>query len=310
MTWGFFISLFGALVAIAGIFGIVKGTADDGDINIRPFSSIITGIGVFVIAACCITTVEARHSAVEVEFGKPTATLGNGFHIVAPWSYTESFDATVQPLSLKAGVVANDDGDPVRVRLANGTIAEVEVSAQWQVDPDADIQPLFLDYRNFGNLDTNVVRRQLGAVLSDVFSTYDPLLALHQSKDPGDAKVQKLSELAEKAAPKLAAALPAGVKLKSLLLTNIIFSPQVQAQIDEYIAEVGRTQVAEQAKLTAQARAAANRELAVSSTWQAIVQNCLDMVERVTKGAPQSLPPGFSCAGVMQLALAGTYTQK
>jgi acetone carboxylase gamma subunit len=60
------------------------------------------------------------------------------------------------------------------VRLANNSTAFVDNSVRWRVQRAAAGE-LFLDYRDFGNVRDNLVTRELGAALNEVFSNFDPL---------------------------------------------------------------------------------------------------------------------------------------
>lgn len=282
----------GLLFVVAGAILIVKHQIelDRETISIRWVGVIALIVGLFTIALDSVTTVPTRNIAVQTEFGKPVGTLGNGFHIVAPWSTTEDFDATVQTLKLSGD--SDDNGEPITVRLANNVSSKVDVTAQWQVDPNADITGLYLDYRHFDQLDTNVVRRLLSAALNEVFEGYDPLVGLEGGQG---ALPKKRSELATQAQNLLAARLPAGIHIRSVLIPNIVFPQAVQDKIDQYVAAVAETQIATQRQKTAEALATANNKLATANNTPGVLfQNCLDLVERMTKDG-KVLPPAFSC---------------
>jgi regulator of protease activity HflC (stomatin/prohibitin superfamily) len=250
----------------------------------------ILAVGLLLLVIDSFTIVPTRNLAVQTSFGKPVGTLGNGFHLIAPWSSTEEFDATIQTLKLSDD--KDDNGEPIRVRLANAATATVDVTVQWQIDPNANITQLYLDYRNFDNIGTNVVRRQLSSALNGTFEKYDPLLSLK-----GGDQVQQttLADLAKDAGSKLAAALPPGILVRSLLIPKITFDESIQAKINQYLAALAETQIAEQRQKTAQAQKTANDLLAVANSTPAVLyQNCLDMVERLTRDG-KVLPAAFTC---------------
>lgn len=279
------------ILALAAVFGLaMRVVAQDEEIKLIGTWVFGGSLVLFFGLACIgsVTIVPARTIAVQTSFGKPVDTLGNGLHLVTPWSATEEFDATVQTLRLSGD--KEDSGEPITVRLANSATAVVDVTAQWQIDPKADVTGLYLDYKTFDNIGTNVVRRQLAAALNTVFESYDPLAALK-----GSAQPVTLDELAKRAQARLEGVLPGGIKLRSILVPKVSFDGSVQSKIDQYLATVAETQIAEQRKRTAVEQKAANDLLATANNNAGVLyQNCLDMVERLTKDG-KTLPPAFSC---------------
>jgi regulator of protease activity HflC (stomatin/prohibitin superfamily) len=245
-------------------------------------------LGLFVLFASMAKVVPTRTVAVETSFGRPVATLHNGFHLVAPWASVEQFDATIQTLKMSG---EQGDHPGVMVRLANAATARVDVTVQWQIDPAANIIDLYSDYRSFENIEDNVVKRQLASALNNVFETYDPLLSLTKL----GTEQTPLSSLAETTRSKLADAMPAGVIVRSVTIPSIRFDDNIQQKINQYLAAVAETQIAEQRQKTAAAQKKANDLLAsANNTTGVLYQNCLDMVERMVKEGKQ-LPAGFSC---------------
>lgn len=286
-----------SLIVLAALITLIKGGQVEVDgssrtyvIRIRTIAAWVLALGLVILALDSFTIVSPKSVGVPVAFGKATDTLDNGFHIVAPWSSVEQFDATRQPLKLSGG--DSDNGDPITVRLANGTTATVEVSLEWQIDDKENITQLYLDYRAFDKLQDNVVRRRLSAALNSVFETYDPLASIK-----GDGTTAPVSTLEGKAKEKLQDEMPAGVLIRSLYLPKIVFADSVQAQINQYVNAVNETKIAQQQELTAEARKRANDKLAGGDlTTGVLYQNCLDMVERMTKEG-KALPAAFTCSG-------------
>jgi len=200
------------------------------------------GLAVFAVLILFATSakiVPTRTVAVETSFGKPIGTLHNGFHLIAPWATVEEFDATIQTLKM-----SGDQGDHpgVLVRLANAATARVDVTVQWQIDPSANIVDLYSDYRNFGNIEDNVVKRQLASALNSVFERYDPLMSLTKT----GSEQAPLSSLADQTKDKLSSAMPPGVTVRSVTIPSVRFDDNIQQKINQYLAAVAETQIAQQ----------------------------------------------------------------
>jgi regulator of protease activity HflC (stomatin/prohibitin superfamily) len=117
------------ILAIAAIALIAKGRVEtnDGDLPLRGAGVIVLFVAALTLVFNVFTVVPTRNIAVSMAFGKPTGTLGNGFHLIAPWESTEEYDAAIQTLKFD-GDAKDDDSDPApTVRLANGATARVDV---------------------------------------------------------------------------------------------------------------------------------------------------------------------------------------
>lgn len=259
----------------------------DREIRIRWIGAIVLGLAAITLIWDSFTIVPTRNIGVTIAFGKPTGTLSNGFHLIAPWASVEEYDAAIQTLKL-------DGDDPETpaptVRLANAATARVDVTVQWQIDPSSDITQLHLDYRNFENIQDNVVKRQLQAALNAVFEGYDPLISLK-----GGQSQTTLAQLGEKVHLRLADLLPKGLLVRSITVPLIRFDPKVQEALDKYQQTLAETQIAEQRQKTNEALRKANDILAgAANTTGVLYQNCLDLTERLAQqGKP--LPPAWSC---------------
>lgn len=299
---GLALFILACLVGLVGLVLIIKGTVTKaptfrGDTNtelrVRGLGVMILLVGVLILGLDSFTVVGSKNVAVQTSFGKPSGTLDNGFHLVAPWSSTEEFSAARQSLKLSGG--DGDNGDPIVVRLANGTTAKVEVSAEWRLDDKSDITQLYLDYRTFDNITENVIRRRLSAVLNRVFEKYDPLASIS-----GKGETQPLALLEGQARDQLEAEVPQQIKIDSLYIPKIEFDKGVQDQINQFINAVNDTKIAKQQLETATARKEANEKLGSGALTSGVLyQNCLDLVERLTKDG-KTLPPAFNCGAPPQ----------
>lgn len=287
----FALFLVGVLAGLAGLWGVIKGNTETkyGDsLPFRKIGAAVIPLGLLVIGLASIATVPSKNVACVTEFGSiQEGTLTHGWHLTAPWASTEDYKATLQTLKLSGE--SDDNGNPIQVRLANSTMADVDVTIQWRLDEHADISQLCQDYTTFDQLEQNVVRRNLSAALAQVFEKYDPLAALE-----GKA-VDGISTLAEPVKERLTALLPTGIKVEgNVLLPKIKYADEVQKSLDKYNTSVADTKVAEQQKATAIARAQAAEQLAKGNlTSEILYQNCLDLTERLASAG--HIWAGWSC---------------
>ncbi len=293
MIW-FIITITLAVIGIAivgkGKVVVDQGRRDAREISVRPVGALVLVAAFLTLIFNVFTVVPTRNIAVSMAFGKPTGTLGNGFHLIAPWESTEEYDAAIQTLKFDGDKDDEDSKSAPTVRLANAATARVDVTVQWQIDPNSDIRQLHLDYRNFDNIQDNVVRRQLTGALNAVFETYDPLVALK-----GGQQQTTLAALAEKVHVQLAKQLPGGLIVRSVTIPLIRFDAKVQEALDKFQQEIAATQIANQRLLTAEAQKAANDKLATANnTTGVLYQNCLDMTERLAQQG-KGLPAAWSC---------------
>lgn len=281
------LTLLGVGIVAKGTITLDEGGRDEETVRVRWVGGLVLVAALLTFVFNVFTIVPTRNIAVSMAFGKPTGTLGNGFHLIAPWESTEEYDASIQTLKL-------DGDDPETpaptVRLANAATARVDVTVQWQIDPSADITQLHLDYRNFENIQDNVVKRQLQAALNAVFETYDPLIALK-----GGQSQTTLAQLGEKVHARLPELLPKGILIRSVTVPLIRFDAKVQEALDKFQQAIAETQIATQRLLTAEAQKAANDKLATANNNQGVLyQNCLDMTERLAQQG-KGLPAAWSC---------------
>lgn len=263
------------------------------DISVIRLGKILTGAvfigGLIWILLLSITVVPTRNIGVSIAFGKPTGTLGNGFHFIAPWATVETYDASIQTLDM-----ADDGGDgkpAMNVRIANAATAVMHVTVQWQIDPNADIQQLHLDWRSFDAIQNNVIKPRLANSLNATFETFDPLIALKQS----GGQPTSLGSMEPRVREHLQANLPRGIVIKSLMLPFVKYPDQVQNALNDFQKELAATQVAIQQQQTAAAQKAAIETLASAKmTPEAFQQQCLVVTERLAQQG-KALPAAWNC---------------
>ena len=85
-------------------------------------------------------------------------------------------------------------------------------------------------------------------------------------------------------------------QVESITISYMQLSENTQKKLDDYVAAIGETRIAEQKQQTAAAQAEANGLLSssVSNNPNVLVSKCLDtLAESMEKG--YQLPAGFSC---------------
>ena len=219
---------------------------------------IVTAIFSFVI-------VQPRTVGVVVAFGKPVDVVGNGFHIKAPWEKVEKLDGAVQ------NDIYNGDS-AIAVRLGNNGKATVDASIQWQLKTDEAME-VFLDYRTFEGIQSNLVDRNFKAALNEVMATYDPLNYADEAEGGRD-----LAALSQAVQEEMQERVGNQIEVRSVTLPLVNFDEATQARVNELQAESAKTRVAEQKKQTSTAEAEANEILEQSITEETLTSKCLDIV--------------------------------
>jgi regulator of protease activity HflC (stomatin/prohibitin superfamily) len=270
------------------------------DEDLRGGAVLVTVAGIVLTALMLIVgsahTIPTRSVGVVTSFGRPTGSLANGWHWTAPWASVEKFDASVQTLKLDG----NDSTPCVTVRLGNQTTGCVDVSVQWNIDPNGDVVDLYRKYKSFDNIEENLVKRQLQHALNVAFGDYDPLRAVNGADKPGAS----LDDLARKAKDTLQSGVGAGITVSSVTIPLIHFDGDTENRLKAYQQALADTRIAEQKKQTAEQTKAANDILAGSAASKdpgVQYQNCLDLIrELANKGQLDKLPPTFSCGSPSQ----------
>lgn len=280
------------LCAIAGLLVLLAGNAMKPE-NKNRAATRFTGITVFIVSLIVLaimstTIVQPRTVGVKVALGKPTSVVSNGFHLKWPWEKVEKLDGSVQN-----DVYSADSAIPVR--LGNNGRADVDASIQWQLKTD-DTMDVFLDYRTFEGIQSNLVDRNFRAALNEVMATYDPL----EYGEPASGG-QDLEGLAKSVQEKMQAKVKTQIEIRSVTLPIINFDEPTQNRINELQAETAKTRVAQQRKQTSEAEAEANKILERSLTPETLTSKCLDIVAE----SGQSPIGCFPNSGVQPITMTG-----
>lgn len=259
--WLFIILAFVAVIAvIVGLF------MRDEERAVAFVVAVISGVvGLMFFAFAATTVVGTRQIGIETKFGRPTGTtLSNGLHLKSPVTEVTEMDGAVQ--------IDQHTGDHrIKIRLGNSSTADADVSVRWQIKPDAAPE-LFVQYKTFDNVRTNLVTRNLQVALNEVFAAFDPLAPQNLDRSP-------LPGLSEKAKVILAAKVGDQVEILDVAVPTIDYDDGTEQKINQLNQERAATAVAEQAKKTAVEQAKANGELAgsVSHDPNVLVSKCLDI---------------------------------
>lgn len=287
-------SFFSILFTIIAILAVLAGgigailNAKDGEPGL-PILILVLGGLLFLTTG--VSIVGTRNTAVEICLGKPVDTLSNGPHLIRPWCTTESYDGSLQTLELH-GTEEKGDGPGVSVRLANGAMARVDLNVQWEISSNVDITQIHLDYKAFENIQPNVVELRTRSAVATVFGTYDPVATLQGTSKPVD-----LAELSKQVKDELTKLLPSQLLVRSITLTPPVFDKVTEENIQKLGQAKTDTQIATQQLITADLRKQANSKLAeANNTPGVLVQNCLDMTERLAQQG-KSISMAWTCMG-------------
>lgn len=273
-------------------FGDIEG------VNFRPIGAGIAAVAVITVALTCFTIVSTKNIGVVSTFGRPTGTtLSNGLHLKAPWNKVTELDGTVQTDEYRGE-------DCIYVRIGDGSRACVTLANRWRIVPERG-DTIFTDFRSDDPTDSfrkAIVSTQLKAAVQKVMGEYNPIAKLQAVGGSETAADVNFSPDYDAISTSIEAEVRARLggeplaEVISITVSYVSLSDSTQAKIDDFIAAIGETRVAQQQKETAQARAEANRILSssVSNDPNVLVSRCLDLLaDMVQQGEP--VPAGFSC---------------
>lgn len=261
-----------------------------------PIGGVITVvIALFLIIVSCARVVPARSVGVEVTFGKVTNLYDSGLHWTKPWAGVKKFPSTIQTVVLQ-GDGKDADEACVTVRLANQTTACVDVSARWSInttDKQA-IKDLYANWLSFDGLEKNLIIPQVKHAMMGPFDDFDPLKALQDS-----GQVEATRTLEQQANDQLRDYVGGAITVNALTINLVHYDDTTQQKLNGYAQAVADTRIAGQREQTAAAQRRANDAFAGSAASKdpaVLIQNCLDVTERMAKEGKQ-LPAGWTCLG-------------
>lgn len=288
------------------IIARARGRADDSNAkDDRLVLRIVGGVFVlgFLLAAffSSFTTVSTKNVGIVTTFGHPDGELSNGGHFVAPWSKVTEMNAAIQTDTYLGKTDQGSDAC-VDVRLANQSVACVEVTIRWRIQPNS-ARELFRDYKSFEHVRDSLVTRELRSALNDQFSTFDPLGELQAGHQPTDI----LDPAGLAVAAKLKTQIGQQVEVLSVIIPIVNFDPTTQTRINQFNQALQDTRIAAQKVLTAKQQALANDALqkSLKNDPLVLISKCLDLVEQGKTPPGTCLPLTGTTGSVLVTAPTG-----
>lgn len=252
------------------------------------FGAVLALAGVVILALCVTYTVQAKQVGVVTTFGKVSPdTASPGLHMKKPWDKVTEVDTTIQTDEYhgKSGI---------QVRMKDGNTATVSTTVRWSVAPE-NANEVYADFRNSEKEITDafrsaVVATQFKAANNAAFASFDPLtLAGITGTAPDYGAMEKtITEDLQQRSKGLV-----DPETISVTISLVTLDKDSQRSVDQYVKEVNKTRVAEQAQKTAAEQAKANEILSdsISKDPNVLVARCLDLIE----SGDLKPPAGFSC---------------
>lgn len=269
----------------------------------RAAGAVAIFIGLAILASGVFTSVTAKNAGVLVSFGKVSEkTLSPGLHAKLPWQKVIEIDGTIQTDEYK-------DDYCIEVRIGDGSQACVSITNRWSVvETEADRV-----YKDFKSDDPTlsfrdaVISTELKESLQTALSDYNPVAQFNGVDNEASSAELSFSpdykEIArvvtEDMNKKLKNRVNGGAamaQIESITMSYLRLSDNTQKKLDDYVAAIGETRIAEQKQQTAAAQAEANRQLSssVSNDPNVLVSKCLDTLAE-SRESGYALPAGFSC---------------
>lgn len=295
---GLIITIVFGLGALLGLLALLFGGRSSSAGSARAGGAIILVVCGFIAALPCFTTVDARAVGVQTSFGRYQDTLGPGFQWVAPWSDIEEWTTRLQT-SHFAGDGEQEERDNfhteacISVKMYAEQPGCVSAVVEWAVTEDS-VEALWRDHKDFESARRNYVNTEIRARVADAFEGFDPLLKLREpDADPKRGTREQFAALAgEKLKPKFT---ERGLALRTVRVTHVDYSDQVDQLLRDAGTEVARTRLAEQRVDTAKAEADAAKE---RNSPTKIRPGCEALIRDLAAANQlQHLPAGWQCPG-------------
>ena len=154
---------------------------------------------------------------------------------------------------------------------------------------------MYLDYREFERIQSDLVDREFRASVNAVLAGYNPLDAEAIAEGGID-----LNKFADKIKTDMQKRMGNAVEVRSVALPIVNYDDETQRKIDQLQSEVANTRAAEQSKKTAQEIAEANEILRKSLSEEVLSQRCIEAAEKVG-AAPVGCVQGTSATPLVDM---------
>jgi regulator of protease activity HflC (stomatin/prohibitin superfamily) len=236
----------------------------------------VTALGIFASSFWIVGT---QNVGIVRSFGRPVGVVANGPAWTWPWEQVTEMDYSVQVTDFTA---ASCD---IQVRLADGQTACPKVGVRWQINTRA-ADSLFRRYKgSTQGVENGVLIPALQTAANTIFGDYDPVKLLSSPDPVGSKKNPSIPQLASKVQALLVQTIGSEVQIDLLNIPNIAYSPNVQNRINAVLGQKAQTLIAQQAKQTADAQAAANQAIAASVSHDpgVLISRCEDLMQEMIK---------------------------
>ncbi|MCR5438002.1 MAG: prohibitin family protein, partial [Selenomonas sp.] len=155
-------------------------------------AGILTGMALFaVVAFLCVTRIGPGYAGVvyNMDGGIENETLGQGFHMVAPWKHVSEYLISTESVYYTKTSVDGDDNDKktdksVNVNTKDGKQVNVSVTYAYHMDPEK-LPTVFAKFRgqDIKSIESGYMKNAMYEALNNVTSQYS-LMELVGDKRP------------------------------------------------------------------------------------------------------------------------------
>jgi regulator of protease activity HflC (stomatin/prohibitin superfamily) len=289
-----FTFILGAVVLLAGI---VFAVTSSGSKRLLALAAAVV-VGGLVAGSSCFTIIQAKNVGVLTSFGKPVASLESGFHFKAPWQKVTELDGTK---------ITNkyENDSAIEVRIGDGTTAKVDTAIRWSIVGEKADQ-IYADYRSDDVNETvreSLVETVYKNAINQVLGSYNPtegLKAVSPEQASGVNFTPDLDALSKEVTSSMRARVGESggyVRIEFATISQVRLSETTQKKINEFQAEIARTQVALQAEQTNAAQARANKALSasISKDPNILVSRCFDTFDKMVEAGQEVPAGGVAC---------------
>lgn len=288
------------LIALIGlVVAIVSKNNDDYEVSPRAVGGGVAGvflvIALIVWLASSMFSVEARTVGIVTEFGQATGVVQPGFNFLPPWADVTEFPTSTQPLDLDSSD-GKEDGAGVGVKFEGGGQGRINLNVNWKVKGDAEAIKLWNAWKDFDKVTQQVVIPRVKTHAAFVAGSYKPSDAVNSQNNPkmADAILLALNEELNGQGIEITDVNVAGVDVDDATQKRINSQAQKQTDIDNAKLEQDRAAIDNKTKQDSQALL----------TPEALIDQCLKIVNAWDVNKNGQLPAGFNCFGGAQLPLA------